>query len=188
MNSTSAPTISIEYRLSDLPTAFHKAGLAGLLLLVKSLHARGKSIVPSEVYDIDGDKVTIVFSESLCSLLMNDLYNAKTIEIRSKSKWQGATIKREEMQEKTKGGKTTKSKVLVYDAVQPAGEFFVAHFPDGDGLWLKLWRDMLWNIPRSRPTTRIRDLRLRRPPMSAAAADDSTIRPDCEAISLPGKA
>ena len=155
MKTTSVQTIAIEYRLSELPTAFHKAGLAGLLLLINSLRARGKSIVPSEVYGIDSDKVTIAFTESLCSMLMNDLYNAKTIEIKSKSKWQGATIKREEMQEETKDGKTTKSKVFIYDSVQPAGEFFVAHFPDGDGLWLKLWRDMLWNIPRSRPTTRI---------------------------------
>jgi len=57
--------IFIEYQLSKLPTAFHKAGLAGLLLLINSLHARGKPVVPNEVFCIDGEKVTIEFSESL---------------------------------------------------------------------------------------------------------------------------
>ena len=155
MTTATHQTISIEYQLSKLPTAFHKAGLAGLLLLVNSLQTRGKDVIPNEVFRIDGDKVNIEFSESLLSLLMNDLYDAKTIEIKSKSKWQGATIKREEILEETKDGKITKSKVMIYDAVQPAGHFLMSCFPDGDGLWLKLWRDMLWNIPRSRPTTRI---------------------------------
>src|SRR5690606_36040079 len=41
-----------------------------------------------------------------------------------------------------------------YRIVQPKGTFLKGLFPDEDGLWLKLWRDMLWSIPRGRPTTR----------------------------------
>jgi hypothetical protein len=33
--------VTLHYHLSDLPTAQHKAGLAGLLLLIESMRQRG---------------------------------------------------------------------------------------------------------------------------------------------------
>ncbi len=146
--------ISIEYQLSDLPTPFHKAGLAGLLLLIESLQKRGE-LSTEGLLTSDNESATIHFSDHLLTTLMNDLYGSRIVEARVKSKWPGATLKREEVVEEIADGKPTKTKYFFYDVVQPVGEFFVSHYPDGDGLWLKLWRDMLWNIPRSRPTTRI---------------------------------
>jgi CRISPR-associated protein Cmx8 len=48
----------------------------------------------------------------------------------------------------------TKTKKFIYDLVQPLGQCLRERYPDEDGLWIKLWRDMMWSIPRGRPTTR----------------------------------
>jgi CRISPR-associated protein Cmx8 len=55
-------------------------------------------------------------------------------------------------------GKVRKATVFVYEVIQPKGSFLRQHLPekmDRAKDWHKLWRDMLWNIPRGRPTTRI---------------------------------
>lgn len=55
---------------------------------------------------------------------------------------------------KPKRGKPTEKTVYVYDETQPCGRFLGDKYPDGDGLWLKLWREMLWAVPRGRPKAR----------------------------------
>ena len=44
--STQATELTLSYSLFDLPSAQHKAGLAGLLLLIDSLRQRGADPLP----------------------------------------------------------------------------------------------------------------------------------------------
>jgi CRISPR-associated protein Cmx8 len=46
-------------------------------------------------------------------------------------------------------------KRYVYDVMQPRGAFLMALYPDGDGAWIKLWRQMLWETLRGIPKTRL---------------------------------
>lgn len=153
--STQQTEVVIHFDLFDLPTPFHKAGLAGLVMLIRSLIERGKITAADVQLELNATTAKMTFSESLLQVVMDDLYDARVIEAVVKSKWQGASLKAERQIEVTENGKTKNVKHFVYDVVQPVGQFLMDHFPDGDGLWQKLWRDMIWNIPRSRPTTRI---------------------------------
>lgn len=157
----SAPaTVVIKYDLFDLPTAQHKAGLAGLILQIESMQARAKdeaalADIPV-IEEASTTHATIRFTEQSVCALMDDVYHAAIVETSVKSKWPGEPPKREEpVEEKDEAtGKVTRSKRFIYDVVQPTGHFLKQNYKDGDGIWLKLWRDMLWQIPRSKPTTR----------------------------------
>lgn len=153
--SAAEPTeVEVRYDLPSLPTAFHKAGLAGLVLLVGSLKARQVLTDAEAACSVTATGVTVTFTEVLLGKLMDDLYDARTVEVAVKAKWPGADIKREETVEEEVNGKTTRTKRFIYDQVQPKGAFFDNVFDGGKEIWRKLWRDMLWNIPRGRPTTR----------------------------------
>jgi len=147
--------VVVKYDLFDLPTAFHKAGIAGLVLLIESLKQRHKLTETGAKYEMTSTSVTITFTHNLVQKLMDEVYDAKWVEVSVKSKWPVAVLKREETVEEEVDGKKVKSKRYIYDQVQPKGSFFNYVFDGEKEIWRKLWRDMLWNITRGRPTTRI---------------------------------
>jgi CRISPR-associated protein Cmx8 len=148
--------VVITFDLFELPSAFHKAGLAGLVLLIESLRARHLLKDDEPNYELKPTSLTIAFTKPMVQVLMDDMYAAKVVEVAVKSKWQGATVKREDTIDEEKDGNKVTSKRFIYDVVQPVGQFLRDHFPEMDPQkdWHKLWRDMLWTIPRGRPTTR----------------------------------
>ncbi len=151
-------SVTIRYDLFDLPTAQHKAGLAGLILQIRSMEERAKKggpPLPEAVPTIDAvttTAATVTFTEKTVQGLFDDLYDAQVVEVAVKSKWPGKPLKREEVVEETdKQGKKKQCKRFI----QPRGHFLRQHLPDGEGVWLKLWRDMLWAVPRGNPQARI---------------------------------
>ena len=150
-----ATEITLSYSLFDLPSAQHKAGLAGLLLLIDSLRQRGASPLPN-VSHLSATSVKLTFTEDALQTVFDDLYDAAQVEQRSKSKWKKKTPKREEVEESQdeKSGKVKRRKIYVYDVVEPKALFLEHHYPRDEKGWLKLWRDMLWSTLRARPTTR----------------------------------
>ena len=152
-------SITVEYRLEDLPTAQHKAGLAGLLLAIEDLQERRDRGVsgsaPPRVVEEGATSATFEFNRESLKALLNDLYDAETVERQVKAKWQGKKPKRVDEVPATPPA-TGQEKRFVYDVVRPTGHFLRRYTGDEDpGGWLKLWREMLWAVPRSRPTTRL---------------------------------
>lgn len=147
--------IALSYDLFDLPSAQHKAGLAGLLLLIESLQQRGVSPLPG-VNNLSATSVHLTFSQDSMQTVFDDLYDAAQVERRFKSKWNRKVPKREEIFESQdeKTGKVKKIKEYVYDVVEPKASFLEHHYPGVEKGWLKLWRDMLWNTLRAQPRTR----------------------------------
>jgi CRISPR-associated protein Cmx8 len=148
--------VTLHYSLFDLPTAQHKAGLAGLLLLINSMRQRRLGPLPV-VSDLTATTVTCQVSQASLQMVFDCLYDAELRDIESKTKWKGKDPKREKVVEVTdpKTGKKKKNKLFVYDAVVPKASFLAHHYPGDENGWLKLWRDMLWNTLRGRPTTRL---------------------------------
>jgi CRISPR-associated protein Cmx8 len=148
--------ISICYSLFDLPSAQHKAGLAGLFLLIESMQQRGLSPLPG-VSELTATSVKLTFTRAAVQTVFDDLYDAEVRETESKTKWKGKAPKREESIEVSdpKTGKVKRGKIFVYDAVVPKASFLEHHYPGNEKGWLKLWRDMLWNTLRGIPTTRL---------------------------------
>lgn len=148
------PTVTLKYDLYSLPTAQHKAGLAGLCVLLETLKQRRVTPLPDVVADDEGT-VTVTLTKETLGVLFNDLYDAGWEETESKSKWADSTPLREEVRETVNPvtGKTKKEKVFIYNRVVPKASFL-----EVIGLqepWLKLWRDTLWSTLRGKPTTRI---------------------------------
>ncbi len=100
-------------------------------------------------YQASATSATVVFNEVLLQKLMDDVYDAEPKEVAVKNKWQGADLARLPTDAEKAAGTS-----FIYRVVQPKGTFFDNVFDGEKEVWRKLWRDMLWNIPRSRPTTR----------------------------------
>jgi CRISPR-associated protein Cmx8 len=154
--ATPTTEVVVEYDLFDLPTAQHKAGLAGLLLQLRSMEGRnmpGEEIPKAEW---TATRAIIRFTEKSVKRLFDEVYAAAPRRVEVKSPWKGVDLIEErideEMDPETKQLK--KVKRFVYEVVQPCGRFLRDHYPDENGAWMKLWRDMLWSIPRGIPKTR----------------------------------
>jgi CRISPR-associated protein Cmx8 len=162
-----AESISVVYDLFDLPTAQHKAGLAGLILQINHMNGSGKHPKPKavpRVTEMTATSATIEFTEESVQCLFDDVYAAERATVRVKGKWNSPEVRpseeiEEEIEAKDADGKPVKKKVKVryffHHQVQPAGNVqrqFIRNSPD---VWLKLWRDMVWNITRGIPKTRL---------------------------------
>lgn len=152
--------ISLTFDLFELPTAQHKAGLAGLLLLIDSLREREISPLPL-MNGLTPTSVTMTFTQETIQAVFDDLYDAEWREIESKAKRKKKgteiTPKREQTVEQLdpKTEKVKKTKIFIYDAVVPKASFLEHHYPGDENGWLKLWRDMLWTTLRGRDKTRL---------------------------------
>jgi CRISPR-associated protein Cmx8 len=154
------PPVEVIYDLFDLPTAFHKAGLAGLILLIESLKARQVLTADEAKFEVSATRATVAFTEPLVLKLMDDLYDARKVERRyaqpKKKDNKPISPKRIDVEQREERGKVKDVKWHIYDEVEPWGQFLRDQYPEmpDDRSWLKLWREMLWNVPRGRPTQR----------------------------------
>jgi CRISPR-associated protein Cmx8 len=146
MKGQAVENVTVRYDLFDLPTAQHKAGLAGLVLQVRSMRERCRSDddpIP-EVVELTATSATVRFTEPSVQALFDDVYAARKAEA-----------------PKARRGRARNAEPAVEEGapgepgVEPVGPFLRDHYPDEDGLWLKLWRNMLWAVPRGIPKTRI---------------------------------
>lgn len=175
-------TVTITYDLFDLPTAQHKAGLAGLLLQIDSMHNRGKA-VPAYHWDTEAPttRVHVEFTKETTASLFDDLYDAAWVEgpPREKPFYRGKGDARKEVPAIrrvpiTKTDKKGNKKVIegyVYLELTPALAT-LTHFLPAQGEWVKLWRDLIWNV--------IRDSKKKAPFIQRAAAkaqpDEAALR------------
>jgi len=150
---TSAETIEVKYDLFSLPTAQHKAGLAGLLVLIESLRRRRAPDLPN-LQTENGD-VAITFTRRSFDAVFDDLFDATTEERREKQKWakkEPIRIEEETIADR-KSGKTKTAKRFVYNVTVSKAAFLkTLGMPEP---WMKLWRDALWATLRGIPTTRL---------------------------------
>lgn len=164
-----APTaVTVTYDLSDLPTAQHKAGLAGLLFQIR--HMEGKTPKPAaipQVLALTATTATVEFTKESVQCLFDDVYAAEKKVVEVKSKWASTpefkpsedreeAVKDENGKPVVKDGKpvTKKVKYFFYEQVQPSGTALKQYITKAADQWLKLWRDMLWAIPRGNPQSR----------------------------------
>ncbi|HEU4733911.1 MAG TPA: type I-MYXAN CRISPR-associated protein Cmx8 [Kofleriaceae bacterium] len=157
--------VSLRWDLAELPSAQHKAGLAGLALCVeflgRSRDRKGKGTCEIEALDASG--LTLRVDRQGMQALFDEVYAASMEEQERDKKFQKKTasgakvdIEPKKTLEKVvtdkKGVEKTKT-VYVYDQVIPQGAL-VAEWAGDQHLWLKLWRDLIWGTLRGVPATR----------------------------------
>jgi len=160
--------LSLDYQLAELPSSQHRAGLAGLVMMVKWLERqpsfKDSSEAICEFTRLDELGAALLINLPGLEALFNEVYAASLEEqerpqpFRSKNKEIIPPLREEERQETDpKTGKTKTKKVYIYPVVVPKGAFIADYdqsFDGNKGHWVKLWRDMLWSILRGVPTTR----------------------------------
>jgi len=155
--------LELDYNLAELPSSQHRAGLAGLVLMVRWLERDKSRKSVCELPRLDEHGVTLRIDQTGMRELFNEVYAASREEQEeSKLRKDKAgniipPIREITRQETDKRGNVKEKKLYVYPVTIPRGAFLVAYDPsarDDNGVWIKLWRDMLWRILRGVPATR----------------------------------
>lgn len=160
---TETEVLELDYQLVELPSSQHRAGLAGLVLIVKWLRQHDNNGI-CEISRLDSNGATLRINLQGLKELFNEVYAASHEEQpsntirKNKAKQVIPPIREESITEiDTKTGKSKQKTVYFYEATIPKGAFLVADDPtanNGNGIWVKLWRDMVWSILRGVPATR----------------------------------
>ncbi len=148
-------TLTLRYRPADLPSAQHRAGLAGLMVLADVLKRRGERDIPTFDASQEGT-LTVTLSKAANQKLFDEFFAAAYEETESKAlrKKKDKTPIPPKREVTTKDPTTGKSKtVFIYDDIVPAARFLKA-LGAGEP-WLKLWRDVVLRIFRGVPATQI---------------------------------
>ncbi|EMK08547.1 MULTISPECIES: type I-MYXAN CRISPR-associated protein Cmx8 [Leptospira] len=160
--------IILEYKLHELPSSQHKSGLAGLVLMVRWLTERNPHKVKGILEELEcTDKLyKLRINQEGMKSLFDEVYSATWEEqerdkpIKNSRTKEEISYKRKEIKvvnliDKKTGEEIQKEKeIYVYDFVIPSGSFLKEMDNSQEGSWIKLWRDMIWNILRGIPTTR----------------------------------
>jgi len=157
--------LALNYTLSELSSSQHRAGLAGLVLMVRWLHRfdtwKQNGTAICEIDNLSDRGLTLRINQLGLQALFNEVYSASWEEqeraqvLKNRNKEVIPYLREEEKEDVDKKGKPTKKKVYIYQVVVPKGAFIADADPEGDrGKWIKLWRDFLWSILRGLPATR----------------------------------
>jgi len=156
--------IELDYNLAELPSSQHRAGLAGLVLMVQWLKRQGTHKGICDVIRLDERGATLRINQDGLAALFDEVYAAsKEEQERSQPLKNRQKILIPPLREATrieidpKSGKEKTKTVYIYPVVIPKGAFLVDVDPsaNGDkGIWIKLWRDIIWSIFRGVPATR----------------------------------
>ncbi|WP_050432933.1 type I-MYXAN CRISPR-associated protein Cmx8 [Chondromyces crocatus] len=191
--------IELTYSLAELPSAQHRAGLAGLVMLVAWLARQpAKERGICSITRLEAGRVSLRLDLTGVKRLLDAMYDASHEEVAVQTPWKrrgGELVEPLRVEEREvqdpKSGTSKKKKFHIYPVVVPRGAFLVDHEPptaNGTTLWIKLWRDMVWAILRGIPTQRL--------PFEARAEERATTEhldawadltgPADKAIKLPG--
>lgn len=168
--------LELNYQLAELPSSQHRAGLAGLVLMVDWLKQQPNLRGICEIACMAHGAALRINQQGLEELL-NEVYSASLEEQERQQLLKNSRTKvvipplREESRQTLdpKTGKTRVKTVYIYESVIPKGGFLLKNDPSGDGrngAWIKLWRDVIWTIFRGVPATRA--------PFEARASGEAT--------------
>jgi CRISPR-associated protein Cmx8 len=157
--------VELKYNLAELPSSQHRAGLAGLVLMVRWLERDKSRKGICELVRLDEFGATVRIDQAGLQELFDETYaasfeeQARDKEIKNQRTKQIVPYKRAETRLFTdpKTGKSKEKRFYIYEFPIPRGAFLLDYDPssDGkDGLWIKLWRDLVWNVLRGIPATR----------------------------------
>ncbi len=156
--------VTLKYVLSQLPSSQHRAGLAGLVLIIQWLQKRSefKNLANAKlkVTDLDADTVTVQFNLAGFTALMKAHFSAAFEERerekkRANSKQKFKTIKRKVHNPDT--GKTKETTFYIYTDIVPKGDLVRSFDPANSQnlVWTKLWQEVTWAVLRPRDKQRL---------------------------------
>src|SRR5258706_927899 len=157
-------TLELDYHLAELPSSQHRAGLAGLVLMVQWLKRQGVHTGICDIIRLDERGATLRMNQDGLVVLFDEVYAASNEEqerakpLQNKQKAVIPPLREETRVEvDPKNGKEKTKTVYIYPVVIPKGALLPDLDPSANadkGVWIKLWRDVIWSIFRGVPATR----------------------------------
>jgi CRISPR-associated protein Cmx8 len=159
--------VTLNYELAELPSSQHRAGLAGLVLMIEWVKRlpleRQRGILNITRFDETG--LTFEMDEQGLHDLFNETYSASTEDdvrnkpLETKEKKIVPPIRTEMVIVKDKNGNSREQTNYIYEITVPRGAFladpsFDRSFDGKNGVWIKQWRELVWSIFRGVPATR----------------------------------
>ena len=154
--------LTLDYNLAELPSSQHRAGLAGLIMMLQWLKEQEKHEGICELTRLDEFGATLQIDERGLKALFEETYNH--VEGERESTKLETTVKskkvkpykeiryREEMVSET--GEKKLTSIYVYPDYIPKGAFLSSYDPTandaGEGIWIGLWRDFVWRVVRKK--------------------------------------
>ncbi|MEL6439849.1 MAG: type I-MYXAN CRISPR-associated protein Cmx8 [Cyanobacteria bacterium J06621_8] len=156
--------VTLNYSLSQLSSSQHRAGLAGLVLIIQWLQKQSdfQSLADAElkVSDLDADRVTVQFNLAGFTTLMKAHFSAAFEERerskkRANSKQKFKTIKRKIHNPDT--GKSKETTFYIYTDIVPQGDLVRSFEPANSKnfVWTRLWQEVTWAVLRPRDKQRL---------------------------------
>ena len=140
-------SVLVPWSLPDLPTAQHKAGLAGLLVYVSKIpEFIADQNAPLPVIEFASPlELSVRFTQASLTTLMDSVYAGEKHLVESRTKWSGR--KPDGERSVTENGQ--ERKVFVYKLDRPRAEL-ISHWLGGDGedSWVALWRETVRKVLR----------------------------------------
>lgn len=192
--------IEIDYRLAELPSSQHRAGLAGLVLMVDWLKKQPEEKRQGicEITRLDERGATLRINQPGLAELFNEVYAASKEEqprdqpLKNKQKEIIPPLREETRTITDEKGKTKEKTSYIYEVVVPRGAFLASatydkSFDGKNGPWIKLWRDLVWSIFRGVPATRkpFEDRAEHLPVSDAEDAWENLLQPAEATVDLP---
>jgi CRISPR-associated protein Cmx8 len=155
--------LAVSWTLAELPTTQHRAGLAGLLMMVDYARRHGlPQNATLELTHCDENGLTLRLDQRGLTALMDRTYSAAYEEKESERPRKNTRTKkdvppkrREQRAFTDDKGRPQTKEVWIYEDVVPHGGPLGELAPQGDeGRWIKLWRYWLWNTLRAIPKQR----------------------------------
>ena len=154
-------SVLVPWSLPDLPTAQHKAGLAGLLVYVRKMphFIRDSNVAFPVIESSSAVELSIRFTQASLTTLMDSVYEGEKHLKESRTKWKervpsGGQRERNPDREKTvmveENGQKREVKVFLYEVDRPKAEL-ISYWLGGNGEnpWVVLWRDAVRRVLRA---------------------------------------
>lgn len=151
-NKPVSQPIPLKFDLHDLPTAQHRAGLAGLILQIDSMGREGNRLDPRLIPTIDVTPTTakITFTQESMQGLFDNLYASKLVDGKytTRLKKKGKDVPEDYIEEVEINGKKQKWYVYTNSRTHPLAPCLSLHTQPDASAWIDLWRRMIWEVPR----------------------------------------
>jgi CRISPR-associated protein Cmx8 len=139
----------LEYNVYGLPSAQHKAGLAGLVLQIRAMESKNAPVIEQ----IGPHSVTIAFTRQSLVDLFDDLYDVAIVEVEVDKPWKDSAKnivrpKRTIVKIVDVDGKRKEIKKLIYNVNEPKSSLMARRVGDNHPL-LKLFRDQIKSVVRT---------------------------------------
>lgn len=183
--------LTLDYSLAELPSAQHRAGLAGLVVMIDWLGRLPESArkgVCRKVH-LDDTRLTVEIDETGLGSLLDATYDAVQRLEKYPSPWKNKEPVKEVVEEVIVKGKPKQKTFYLYPQIVPSGAWLADVEPNGDpdGPWIRLWRRMIWETLRGVPATRapFEERANQRPTGLANGIWKDLTRPDSHSVKLP---